>query len=310
MRATRIAILALAVSLLPICGFSLKPNRNIDIQGIVKAHPNVTFRQIQTPDSVSILTAAIAPTAKPKEVGFLICYGDAGNIQDWLGYGLMLADNGYPVMMFDYRGFGGSDRFSFDADMLFYNQFAVDAKAALISFKDMHCCRSIGILSFSMGTIIATALASDARNGISFIAGDSFVLDLNYTVERIRKSTKRNIKLPPGSSTYSEDLKNLAIPMLLFAGTNDILFDKRQLLELQDGNRTVIFYQGNHLEAALTLKEGFMDEINKLVERQSSTTPAKNHLLRMLIAAIAFVLYYTLKKVYRQHRTRKTNAAA
>lgn len=311
MKVIRRMLLALAITcLLPICGYSLKPNRNIDIKGISQAHPNVTFRKIQTPDSVGILTAYIAPTTQSKKVGFLICYGDAGSIQEWLGYGLLLADNGYPVMMFDYRGFGGSDPFDIEQDMLYYNQFTVDAAAALSYFKNRYRCGSVGILSLSMGTIVATALASNAGNGVSFIVGDSYVLDLDSTVERIRKSTKRNLKLPAEEGRYSFDLNELRIPMLLFAGTHDILFDKRRLLELQDGNRKVIFYNGNHLEAAVVLKEGFMREISSFVQPPIASAAPKNHLLRLLIFTIAVVLYYAGKRGYRLYRNRRMGAAA
>ena len=49
----------------------------------------------------------------------LIACADAGNMGQWLGIGATLCFLGYDVWMFDYRGFGGSQDFATDRDMLY-----------------------------------------------------------------------------------------------------------------------------------------------------------------------------------------------
>lgn len=61
----------------------------------------------------------------------LIACADAGNMGQWLGIGATLCFLGYDVWMFDYRGFGGSQDFATDRDMLYHSEYLRDFGAVL-----------------------------------------------------------------------------------------------------------------------------------------------------------------------------------
>ena len=61
----------------------------------------------------------------------LIVCADAGNMGQWLGIGATLCFLGYDVWMFDYRGFGGSQDFATDRDMLYHSEYLRDFGAVL-----------------------------------------------------------------------------------------------------------------------------------------------------------------------------------
>lgn len=285
-------ILLVACSLL---SHSIKPNRNLDTNKIKHNHPSVTFKTVSTKDGVGILTAYIPPAFLTKKVGMLICYGDSGNLEDWLGYGLMLADNGYPTMMFDYRGFGGSDSTKIEADYLFYHEFNYDAEAALHYFTEEYKLENVGIFALSMGSIMATYMAQNTTNKVKFIIGDSYVLDLDETVSRIRNHYGRELQLPKDYWAYNSDLKRLTIPILLFMGKKDILFDNRKVNELVLHGKRIVQHNGGHLEAANMLKETFIETVNKFIAENVVIKQKNNHIRNICILLIIFILYYLVK---------------
>src|SRR5690606_36747661 len=61
--------------------------------------------------------------AKPernKDTDIILAYPDAGYISYFLYYSAIVANAGYTVVTFDYRGFGVSDDFEIQQDYLYY----------------------------------------------------------------------------------------------------------------------------------------------------------------------------------------------
>ena len=83
----------------------------------------------------------------------LIVCADAGNMGQWLGIGATLCFLGYDVWMFDYRGFGGSQDFATDRDMLYHSEYLRDFGAVLEHVAVLRD-RPVDVLAFSMGTIM------------------------------------------------------------------------------------------------------------------------------------------------------------
>ena len=83
----------------------------------------------------------------------LIACADAGNMGQWLGIGATLCFLGYDVWMFDYRGFGGSQDFATDRDMLYHSEYLRDFGAVLEHVAVLRD-RPVDVLAFSMGTIM------------------------------------------------------------------------------------------------------------------------------------------------------------
>ena len=83
----------------------------------------------------------------------LIACADAGNMGQWLGIGATLCFLGYDVWMFDYRGFGGSQDFATDRDMLYHSEYLRDFGVVLEHVAVLRD-RPVDVLAFSMGTIM------------------------------------------------------------------------------------------------------------------------------------------------------------
>ncbi len=83
----------------------------------------------------------------------LIACADAGNMGQWLGIGATLCFLGYDVWMFDYRGFGGSQDFATDRDILYHSEYLRDFWAVLEHVAVLRD-RPVDVLAFSMGTIM------------------------------------------------------------------------------------------------------------------------------------------------------------
>jgi uncharacterized protein len=95
----------------------------------------------------------------------IIAGSDAGN----MSYSLPLAaefvnDLGWSVVLFDYRGFGASDTFTIDPDILAYPEFVDDVKAAVALARKQSPKARIVLWGRSLGAVLAmSAVAEDAK---------------------------------------------------------------------------------------------------------------------------------------------------
>jgi len=107
----------------------------------------------------------------------------------------VLANLGYTVITFDYRGFGKSSDFEIKSDHLFQTEFSIDLKTvvqfAANRFKD----KKIGIWAWSMGTMVTTYSWPTIKDTVDFLIFDAFVMNPEDHIERL-KSLK-------GKQTYS-----------------------------------------------------------------------------------------------------------
>ncbi|MGX7835578.1 hypothetical protein ACWKSR_10550, partial [Campylobacter fetus subsp. venerealis] len=72
-----------------------------------------------------------------KDTVLILAYPDAGNMSYFVYHSAVLADAGFTVVTFDYRGFGESDDFEIQREYLYYTEFALDLEAVVdtISLK-------------------------------------------------------------------------------------------------------------------------------------------------------------------------------
>lgn len=247
--------------------YGIKPSRSIDIQSIEKKYPNVSFERVVTPDRCHLLVADIAPIKKDKHTAILICYPDSGNIQQWLGYGLVLAEMGYHTMMFDYRGFGGSDRFTIEKDTLYYDEFSTDANTVYNHLARKHPDCRIGLFGMSMGSIMTTSLALKHKG--DFIIGDSYVSDLDSAVSQIEKIYHRKMTLPYSAYEYNQDLRYVRQPILLLNGKYDTICPQGSSMFYNSKHAEAIVYNGGHMEGPLALKQTYFSKIDQFIGKIS-----------------------------------------
>lgn len=183
----------------------------------------------------------------------ILCYGDMGNMSYWLNQAGILSQVGYDVLLFDYRGFGESSKFDISSDYLYYDEFADDLSNVIKWAKNNLKYNELGLISFSMGTIMST-IALQEEN-VDFFIGEGFVLNPKEIQAKIKQSKEKLVLLPKSSKMYNKMIKSLELPMLLFSGTQDNITTKEDSEKaiLNSKNGKVITFEGNHLEGFIKL---------------------------------------------------------
>lgn len=285
--------------------YSVNPSRSISIRDIEKRHPNITFKKIRTGDNYRLLIADIKPQKElSKNVAILVCYPDSGNIQRWLGYGVMLAEMGYNAVMFDYRGFGGSDPFTINRDTLYYDEYLTDAKTAFGYLFKTYPDYKLGVYGMSMGSIIATQLAN--QNTVDFIIGDSYVTDLDSTVTSIRRVFNRQIVLPESAYGYNDIFDGLQQPMLIFNGKYDTICASGDNTFMRNSLSQTVTYRGGYMEGPESLHNSYFTKIDEFIgsviarEKQ----PTKNDAAGILVKIAALLLIMAGIPLFLRHRRR------
>lgn len=248
-RATTITGILLLATLLRL--FAVNPERGY------KAKPDkygIEFREtvIKTPDAARINTWTFQPLFEPSnaaKVGttVIIAGGDAGNMSYLIPYADGLRKQGFRVVSFDYRGFGESSDFTTSREVLYYDEFATDLQAVIASVKRLYPTDKIGVLGFSMGTIIAF---QSAKPSLDFIAADSPVASVLKIVKRW-SAKGETLRYPPSGKSLEQTIKGLTIPIIIFAGKTDTFTPFNEATSIVKGyetKRRLVEYSGGHLE--------------------------------------------------------------
>ena len=215
---------------------------------------NYATNYIKTPDGHTLISWDFPP-AKSQETDnvIIVSYGDSGNMSYCLYYVKLLIDAGHRVITFDYRGFGKSSTFKTNNDFLYYREFATDLSTVIVSTRQKYVNKHVGIMAFSMGTIITTFASKTTP--IDFLIAENYVLDPNVVVERLKKESQRNFLIPADTENMKDLISNITCPMLLFAGTLDKITttsDSKAIADMR-GNRKLITFQGKHAEGLIAL---------------------------------------------------------
>ncbi|MCC6818265.1 MAG: alpha/beta fold hydrolase [Bacteroidia bacterium] len=204
---------------------------------------------IVTSDSVKIHSWLMTPPPSlDKHLTIIISGGDAGKMSNYVYQAYKLVLNGYTVITFDYRGFGSSDSFNINTEMLYYNQFAIDLSAIIQYSKKTFPLSKTGIFAFSMGTIIASiALQQD---NIDFYIADGLVTNPFLIAVRLKLLKNKYIILPDSADKVKSYSGNILCPVLVFAGELDEITtvkDAKVFCE-ESKNRTLVTTGGDHQE--------------------------------------------------------------
>ena len=217
---------------------------------------------VDTSDGFQLNTWIYAPSPENnKNIVLILAYPDAGNMSYFVHHAWVLAYYGYTVVTFDYRGFGKSSPFDIQRDNLYHTEFSTDLVSIVNMTKEKFPSSKIGVWALSMGTIVTTTSINKIKDNIDFIIGDAFVTNTSRIIERVKSQKNRTIYLPEGRQDYNTLLKQIDIPLLIFAGSNDQRTTYQDALDLQkDLGKTcrVIKYEGDHLGGFLAWDKPFM----------------------------------------------------
>ncbi len=177
---------------------------------------------LTTPDHVHLAAWLVAPLAgaADQHTTMVLAGSDSGNMSSFIYQARALAAAGYQVLLFDYRGFGHSQAFAIDQNRLYYEEFATDLSTALAEARRRAPRQRVGIISYSMGTLLGAKVAAAHR--CDFLITDSYVANPQGVVayyQRVRP--ERPTTLPAEAATYAQVAPRVNCPWLLIVGTAD-----------------------------------------------------------------------------------------
>lgn len=200
----------------------------------------------------------------------LIACADAGNMGQWMGIGATLCFLGYDVWMFDWRGFGGSQDFATDRDMLYHSEYLRDFGAVLEHVAVLRD-RPVDVLAFSMGTIMVGERLRQYPGRKSLIRScvmDGFISDPAESVRILNGDNEKSVQLPatPLLSPCFRS-QDISVPMLLIHATEDTVSPRRLLKPLTASPLvTLREFDCKHLQAAFTHTEEYFTALDTFLK--------------------------------------------
>ncbi len=177
---------------------------------------------LTTPDHVHLAAWLIAPQAgtPAQNTTVVVAGGDSGNMASQIFTAATLSAQGYQVLLFDYRGFGHSDAFAINQDYLYYPEFTTDLRTALAAARQRSPRQRVGVLGFSMGTIMGAEAAATTR--CDFLLTVGYVVSPQAIAAYYRRTRpERPVLLPAAAATYGRVAAKVNCPWLLVAGKDD-----------------------------------------------------------------------------------------
>ncbi len=197
--------------------------------------------KLLSPEPNIQLSTLLFKTESTTSKGLVIYFhGNADDLRRWGNYAGRFLDNGYDVLMYDYRNFGKSSRSKWREEN-FYSDAEFVYQEALKQYPE----NNIILYGFSLGTGIATELASRHRP-------QKLVLEAPYM--SIEHNLGLHLPIYPYEQllryhfpTYQR-IKQVSCPIYLFHGTNDLIVSYRSsiALEKQLGRPILTTIEGGH----------------------------------------------------------------
>ncbi|HPB05950.1 MAG TPA: alpha/beta fold hydrolase [Prolixibacteraceae bacterium] len=222
---------------------------------------------IKTPDGVSLKLWLIQPTEKKANNKVIVfAYGDSGNMSYWLHHAQLFSENGFTIVLFDYRGFGESSTFEINTDLLYYNEFSTDLVSVIKWTKHKFAGQRIGVYGFSMGTISAAAALQNEK--VDFFIAESAIYNPEDVVNYLHNTKHKTILLPVGSNNVKGLYNNISCSMLLLSGVSDEVSSPQtgKLIANQKSNRKLVTYSGGHGQALQSLGKEYGKIISDFIE--------------------------------------------
>jgi alpha/beta superfamily hydrolase len=229
---------------------------------------------LTTPDHVQLAAWLIAPVAgaADQHTTMVLAANDYGNMSYQLMQAQAMATAGYQVLMFDYRGFGHSGAFAIDPSRLYYPEFATDLRTALAEARRRAPHQQVGILGYSMGTLLGTLVAATTK--CDFLITDSYLSNPQGIVAHYATKQK-TVTLPAEAATYARVPPKVSCPWLLITGTEDLRSPLADSLAIARAarrrqRREVLAVKCDHLGAMEVLtSDGYTQKISHFLAGKS-----------------------------------------
>ncbi|MFK7798516.1 MAG: alpha/beta hydrolase [Aureispira sp.] len=159
----------------------------------------------------------------PKGLVFYV-HGNAGSLYDWGNLSKFYAQQGYDLLMFDYRGFGKSN-----GKIHSQQQFFDDAQWVYNWAKEQYAEAEIVIEGFSIGTATATKLAAENKPRQLVLKAPYYSMT-SLVKDKMPFIPSFLLKYPFETIHY---LEKVQCPITIFHGTADELIPHSNAVRLQ-----------------------------------------------------------------------------
>lgn len=219
-------------------------------------------------DSVSLSALWLRPDSRPKGT-ILFFHGSGGNVSRYLFMTQPLVEEGFQVLIIDFRGYGKSTGKPTHLNIAEDGQFVFDY---LLSRDDVEDDQII-LFGASIGTQLATKLARDnpERTRALILDGPfrSFTaMALHYAPESQHEMIRQHLAFPYGAE---EDIQHLtSIPVLIVHSKEDEeapLKGAEVVFEKSSGPKDFWVYEGKHLMAMQLAPDIYLQKIEALLEQ-------------------------------------------
>lgn len=250
--------------------YALKPERQYVIKPDAIGIKYETYK-IKVNDSVT-LNSWVCLQEDLKRPFIVVSGSDAGNMGNSLGQAKALYDEGYNVVLYDYRGFGESSDFKMNPNMVYYNEFSEDLHKTIAFVNTKFQPKSIVLYGMSMGTIVSR-MNVNSTGVIKGLILDSFVVNPKLVVERVFVSKKKDLLLPGNASEYVQsNMLVVGKPILIFSGLKDPVTKTDDYKEFLSKNPTskMVTWDCSHLQCFTSMGTEpnlYIMEVNKFIDK-------------------------------------------
>ena len=227
--------------------------------------PGATAVDLRTDDGLTLgawfLPAAVASDAPPRGPGpaVLICNGNAGDRSHRLDLGLALAERGYAILLFDYRGYAGNPGSPSETGLRADARAAVEALAERAEVDPAR----IAYFGESLGAAVAGGLATERPPA---------ALILRSPPPSIAEMARHHYPYLPivdalllDHFPLAEQLRNVEVPTLVLVTERDEIVPaslSRRVFEAAAGPKRYVALTGaHHNDPALFAGDELVGEI-------------------------------------------------
>ncbi len=228
---------------------------------------------IVTPDHYR-LTAWYCKVSEPSSKTLIVLAGgDAGNMSYDLALAQFLIENfKVPVLLFDYRGFGTSQPFSFDSNAIAEPQYLSDLDAAVSFAHASYPGNKIIVYGRSLGASLALVEAEKRRDLTGIIAESPYATQMELKKNIEAKVPGTNIAIVATDSL--EPMKHIAKfgakHLVVLHGADEKFILRDELLDLVravpiENKKYVEFPNCDHLEIPFKATQLFGDTVHEFL---------------------------------------------
>jgi alpha/beta superfamily hydrolase len=222
---------------------------------------------IPTPDQFRLTGWYCKPTKDSSNLLIILVGTDAGNMSYDLQVTQFIVQNFHvPVLLFDYRGFGSSQAFGYDANAIGHPEYLIDLDATVSYAKNKYSGKKIVIYGRSLGAALALVEVS-MRTGIFGVIAESPYASQDLLAKHYKDENPSD-EVKPIISDSLEPLKNIrnfkSKNLLILHGANEKHILSSELKELNNlapvVNKQFIDVPGcDHLELPFKAPQQFGD---------------------------------------------------